>query len=212
MKKLKLIITLESDTLPASGEGYGDIIDNDAVFDENGIPFIPAKRIKGLLRDSLKELEETAAGIIPKHIDLIFGIKGSDKPAPVHFSNLFPAGYEKIKDWAEYYIKNNFISPEDIRSQYSNIRTQTKLSEKGTAEEHSLRTIRVLDKGLVFEGEILAECGEAEEKLLALAAANLKMLGTKRNRGYGRIKAEITENGNSLFDKFFKSAEELCIS
>lgn len=212
MKKLILKITLESDALPASGEGYGDIIDNDAVYDDNGIPFIPAKRIKGLLRDSLKELKDTAAGINSSHIDGIFGIKGSDKPAPVYFSNLYPLNYASIKEWAEYYVKEKYISPEEIRSQYTNIRTQTKLNEKGTAEEHSLRTIRVLDKGLVFEGEISAECREIEVKLLSLAAANLKMLGTKRNRGYGRIKAEIYDNKMSLFEKYFKSEEDLCIS
>ena len=45
---MKITIKLLSDALINSGEGFGAIIDSDVVFDDIGLPYIPAKRIKGL--------------------------------------------------------------------------------------------------------------------------------------------------------------------
>jgi CRISPR/Cas system CSM-associated protein Csm3 (group 7 of RAMP superfamily) len=56
MKDLQLEITLDSDALVGSGESYGSIIDGDVVFELNGLPYIPAKRIKGCLRDAAEEI------------------------------------------------------------------------------------------------------------------------------------------------------------
>jgi CRISPR/Cas system CMR subunit Cmr4 (Cas7 group RAMP superfamily) len=58
MKTYTLKLTLLSPCLIGSGEGFGAVIDSDIVFDEFGIPYIPAKRIKGCLRDSAIEVCE----------------------------------------------------------------------------------------------------------------------------------------------------------
>ena len=54
--KYQIKLTTLSDTIIGSAEAYGPIIDNDIVFDENGFPFIPAKRIKGLFRNAAEDL------------------------------------------------------------------------------------------------------------------------------------------------------------
>ena len=43
---MKIIIRLLSDLCTCSGETYNSIVDTDVVYDEYGIPYIPAKRIK----------------------------------------------------------------------------------------------------------------------------------------------------------------------
>jgi len=58
MSKFTLVIALKSYTLIGSGEGYGSVIDTDAIFDNYGLPYIPARRIKGLLRESALEISE----------------------------------------------------------------------------------------------------------------------------------------------------------
>ena len=58
MEEYTLKVKLVSPALTASGEGFGAIIDTDIVFDETGLPYIPAKRIKGCLLDSASEVEE----------------------------------------------------------------------------------------------------------------------------------------------------------
>ena len=58
MNNYKLVLELKSPTLIGSGSGFGAEIDTDIVFDELGLPYIPSKRIKGCLRDAIKEIEE----------------------------------------------------------------------------------------------------------------------------------------------------------
>ena len=57
-KKGKICIQLISDLVPGSGQGWANIIDSDIVYDQYGFPYIPARRIKGLIKESALELEE----------------------------------------------------------------------------------------------------------------------------------------------------------
>ncbi|MGB9823399.1 RAMP superfamily CRISPR-associated protein [Thermodesulfovibrio sp.] len=223
MKIYKLTIELKSPCLIGSGEGFGAIIDSDIVFDEYGIPYIPSKRIKGCLRDSAIEICEMfeSAGI--NVLDLqkdktenkysivtsIFGKPGNDKSAPVYFSNLTIQGYDDIKKWLAYLMNqySGLISREGIIEQYTEIRQQTAIDETtGTAEEHSLRTIRVAKKGLVFEGSIDADIDDV--KLLYFAVKNLRRLGTKRNRGFGEVECKLYDGSNEI--NFINELEVLC--
>lgn len=52
---MKIQIKLLSDLCTCSGETYNSIVDTDVTYDENGIPYIPAKRIRDAsVRQGLK--------------------------------------------------------------------------------------------------------------------------------------------------------------
>jgi CRISPR/Cas system CSM-associated protein Csm3 (group 7 of RAMP superfamily) len=230
MKTYTLKLTLLSPCLIGSGEGFGAVIDSDIVFDEFGIPYIPAKRIKGCLRDSAIEVCEmfelaninlfplTYDGSDNKYtiVSQIFGKPGDEKPAPVYFSNLTIEGYEKIVQWIRYLMKKypNIITRESIINQYTELRQQTAIEETGTAKEHSLRTIRVAKKEISFKriffiGEIDIEVVNDDMiKLLYFACENLRYIGTKRNRGFGKVKCELYENSKPI--SYLNKLEELC--
>jgi CRISPR/Cas system CSM-associated protein Csm3 (group 7 of RAMP superfamily) len=225
MKTYTLKLTLLSPCLIGSGEGFGAVIDSDIVFDEFGIPYIPAKRIKGCLRDSAIEvcemfkqadikmfvLEEEDSENKFKIVSHIFGKPGDEKPAPVYFSNLTIEGYEEIVQWMRYLMKKypNIITRESIINQYTELRQQTAIDEDGTAKEHSLRTIRVAKKGISFIGEIDIEVVNDDMiKLLYFACENLRYIGTKRNRGFGKVKCELHENSTPI--SYLNKLEELC--
>ena len=53
--QMKIKIELLSDLCTCSGETYNSMVDMDVVYDENGIPYIPAKRLKGCIRESLQQ-------------------------------------------------------------------------------------------------------------------------------------------------------------
>ena len=55
---MKLYIKLLSDLCTYSGESYNSMVDTDVVYDKYGIPYIPAKRIKGCIREAALELLE----------------------------------------------------------------------------------------------------------------------------------------------------------
>ena len=55
---MKITIKLLSDLCTASGETHNSMVDTDIVYDEYGIPYIPAKRIKGCIREAALEMME----------------------------------------------------------------------------------------------------------------------------------------------------------
>lgn len=216
MKRYTIRLELISPALIGSGEGFGAIIDTDIVFDEFGIPYIPSKRIKGCLRDSAEELCEMfqSSGINlfnKKLVDSVFGEPGSETPAPVYFSNLYLQDYPEMRQWLEYLKSkyNDYITREAVISRYTELRQQTAINENGTAKEHSLRTIRVAKKGLIFYGDIdMEEDNPSFLKLLFFACKNLRRIGTKRNRGFGEVNCTIYDGLEEI--NFLTELEGVC--
>lgn len=225
MRQFELTLELKSPCLIGSAEGFGTLIDSDIVFDELGIPYVPAKRIKGCLRDSaiqicqFFELADIMAFDLSKDntenryklVTEIFGCPGSDKPASFYFSNLHIVGYDNIKSWLHFYREHyrDLVCPEVIINHFTEIRQQTAIDENGVAKKHSLRTIRVAVKGLIFRGSIDTEIDDEERvMLLSLAVANLRRIGTKRNRGFGRVECRLYEGSKEV--NFFSHLEEKC--
>lgn len=225
MKTFTIQIELKSDALIGSGEGFGAIIDSDIVFDDLGIPYIPAKRIKGCLKDSANEVwqmfNQSGINKFKIEIDNTFGKPGQESSAPVYFSNLKIDKYESNRKWLEYfrekYTKGHtdtftgekywtgILSRDNILYTFTDIRQQTRINdETGVTDEHSLRTIRVINKGLIFKGEIQVEIDDsAISNTLALACLNLRHLGTKRNRGFGEVECKLFDGTGevSVMDK-----------
>jgi CRISPR-associated protein Csx10 len=202
-------LTFKSDALPGSGEGFGSVIDQDVVFDDLGIPYIPGKRIKGLLRESYEEVCQVLNNSSTVCLDpiLLFGKPGQDLESPIYFSNLFVEDYMKLKDTLK---KLSLIYPlifnqESIIEAFTYLRQQTAIDQiTRTALPHSLRTIRVLKKGITFVGDlkidkdILGKNRNNNYKnliyCLALACKNLKRMGTKRTRGFGEIDCFLADS------------------
>ncbi len=224
MKKIKMTIELLSDTLSGSGEGFGAVIDTDVQYDDCGIPYISTKRIKGSLRNSLNDLFDMPAvrnamniddETKDKRLEKYFGGKGAVQSSQFSISNFFIEDYEKVKPWFSY-LKTQYpsiFSNEIILSSFTNIRRQTKIDDEGIAEDHSLRTSRVVNKDLSFVADITIENDDPEfEKYLALACANLKRIGLKRNRGLGEIccslDGDLIPAAISNFEKVLEDSHE----
>jgi len=221
----KINIKLKSDSLIGSGEGFGAIIDTDVVFDEIGIPYIPGRRIKGCLRDSANEVcqmfeksgisyffiklskNKKGNGIVL--IDEVFGT--SEKPSCLNISNLTIADYESNYKSLRYLINcKHILSKDEVSSYFTLIRQQTKIDDGGVAEKHSLRTVRSIKKGNIFEGNISVNDSDLDTlKLLWLACINLRHIGTKRNRGFGKVECKLIDENNKTIE-FEKDLEGVC--
>ena len=189
-------ITLKSDLCNANGEGFASVIDTDIVADEYGIPFIPARRIKGCLREAAEDIE------IPEEMrDAIFGQSGSITGGSLKFSS--PArldNYDSIKNQAADF------SREEVLNLFTYTRAATAIDENGSADENSLRFMRVVkqylpDKDEVFKPLVfIADCELDEQfkhemKKICLALRNI---GYKRNRGFGAVTCEYIEDSGKL--------------
>jgi CRISPR-associated protein Csx10 len=216
MQKYKVSIRLISDALIGSGEGYGALIDSDVVFDDAGIPYIPARRIKGMLRDSAEEAFEIIKIGFPSFlkVDLIkelFGAPGLTESARISIANFYIYEYEKNYKWFNYYCSDKnigkYISKDLIINSFTNLRKQTTIAD-GVAKKNSLRTIRVVNKGITFSGEIEISDNNSElKKLLVLSCLNLKYIGTKRKRGLGEVECSVE---GVLNDCIISELEALC--
>jgi CRISPR-associated protein Csx10 len=217
MSLLMLRLELLSDTLIGSGEGWGASIDRDVVFDDTGLPYIPARRVKGCLRESAIEVVEMfeMSGIdtaSSEDIKMLFGKPGQDQLCMLSFSNCYFKDYASNRKWLEWLIKKypDFFSKEIILNTFSITRQQTAIDSNGIAKDHSLRTSRVLTKGNAFFGEIEIP-NEIEERLLsflALTVRNLRYMGTNRNRGFGSIKCSLlNDRGTALEEKYLNDLE-----
>lgn len=144
---MEISIKLLSDLCCYSGEVYNTTVDTDVVYDDYGLPYIPAKRLKGCIREAALELYEM--GLMP-HYNAIFGKEGSDASA-FTISNAKLENYDaKVKELKQF-EKTDFVNQQNVLSLYTYLRTQTAVdTNTGTAIENSLRTLRVLKKRFNF--------------------------------------------------------------
>lgn len=189
----KLTMTLLSDALPGSGEGLAGFIDTDITFDEYGIPYIPAKRIKGILKESAEELFD--AGVISIKPNEIFGSPGSKESCDFKISNGILADTMKYNKFFKLGSDQNKISSvfnrESVLEYFTYTRSQTAI-ENGTAKENSLRIGRVLRKGLKFEFDL--EFNPAHKESMEKIVKVTRFFGHNRTRGLGNIR--MTLNGS----------------
>lgn len=200
MQEYILKIDFKSDTLIGSGEGFGKLIDTDIVFDDLGLPYIPAKRIKGCLRDSAEEIVNFYNSIFKDNeniIDILFGT--STNKGLIYFENLYIADedeYKKTRLCLEYLLSKTqtqgAFSRERITSSFTSVRKQTSIDNRGIAKEGSLRASRVINSGETFSGKITIQDDKYHE-FLSVAVMNFKYIGTMRNRGFGNIRCMLLD-------------------
>jgi len=223
MKHYDLKIEFTSDALPGSGEGLGAVIDTDIVFDKTGLPFIPAKRFKGCLRESANDVchmlrrgqinslgfplaiensaEEGTGKTQYRFVNELFGRPGREDSAPIYFSNITIRDYQRNADVLTYFQQEYpvLVSTESVVRTFTYLRQSTAIDEQGVADDHSLRTARVLKKGLEFKGSIRLPAEDtAKEQLLALACINLRRMGSKRRRGFGEMRCRLCQGDREI--------------
>jgi len=194
---MKIKITTQSDTLFGTASG-GALVDSTTRHDKYGFPVIPAKTLKGLLRESAQEvLELTEHSGLEKNnnkkhawLEQLFGKEGVGGQGRISIQT---AQVTHLKD-QEFQRKeveeNRDILPEEALDYFTRIRYQTAIDDLGIANKGSLRSARVLQKGVTFESEIDGLNGQ-DQQLIYLACLNLRRAGTNRNRGWGHVKTEL---------------------
>lgn len=190
---MKITLTTHSGLLAGSGEGDA-LIDADIVFNRQGFPFIPGKRLKGLLRESALEVGEITRMDVTGLINKLFGKIGDNRPAALACTNLYPSGYAMVMQELSGLPRTSrqWFTASAIKQYYTVERQQTALEPGGTAKPFSLRNYRVLKTCLHFEAEWdVSSLTDDLKALLHLAIVNLKHIGTRRNRGFGLVDIQL---------------------
>lgn len=198
-----LIITLKSDLCAGSGYTYGGILDHDVCYDDMGLPYIPARRIKGCLREAAEKI-----GIPQEEIIRIFGESGSDRIRGVIIENARLEHYEKLYQELKRLPEDlkEYITPQSILEQFTVVRTQTKIGENGVAKDKSLRSFRSIkhyspmeqQQEMKFFANIkYVELKEEDITTFGQIVKALRNMGLNRNRGLGSVKCALEWKENS---------------
>ncbi len=165
-----------------SGTSAGADVDELVVKDFNGMPLLPGKTVKGLVREAVENYVQFS-GCADRTMDIeeCFGTEGTTAGC-CHFTDavLSKGDYESIKkDGLQKYL-------------YCKL-TTTAIGEDGTAQEHSLRSMEVVVP-CTLHGEI-TDVPEGMGEVMAKSLGLIKRLGQKRNRGLGRCDFKIEQEG-----------------
>lgn len=217
MKEFELVITLLSDLSPGNGDSVAGLIDSE-IANEYGLPIIPAKRLKGALQHVGKELVDWGL-VEQRELDNLFGAAGQAESGPIQFFDAtlykiprsFYMDEEKEESTSiteksakelviEHYVpfvqrllKEESIHPNELLHLFSTVRARTAIDiETNTAKTQSLRTMRVVHRGLTFKSKIvLNTTNEESERLLEMCVQGLRRLGLGSTRGLGEVACQI---------------------
>ena len=205
----QMTITLESDLCVGSGESRGNAIDLDLCTNANGVPYIPARRLKGCLRETAEFLAEAGqtedfSCASEENIGSLFGdAYGREGLLTIHDAHLPDAALidtalRRIRTSGRTYLYRA-AHPEGVKRIYTAVRGQTRL-EDGLKVDGTLRFTRVLtkynalfnvDKPLCFIAEVSinSEDGRLDklEELLEACCSGTRHIGNGRNRGLGNV-------------------------
>jgi CRISPR/Cas system CSM-associated protein Csm3 (group 7 of RAMP superfamily) len=195
MKNINYTIEFHTYWHCGSGLSKGADLDSLVVKDSNGLPFVPGKTIKGLLKETVEDIR----GFLKKEEDTalkeFFGYFNGDKVLStietIEKNMVRGTGFFTNAELSEK-EKNAIVSNKAQSFLYESI-ASTALDENGVAKEHSLRTMQVVVP-CVLHGEILDVPEELYDELVQ-ALRYIKRLGQNRNRGLGRCTFQVEEGG-----------------
>jgi CRISPR-associated protein Csx10 len=216
MNNYLIKVVTQSPALLGSGEGWGSVVDVDIVFDEMGLPSFPARRLKGLLRESAQEVLEMfeTSGIEyfkTSDLEAVFGRTGSLHGGLLIFNTLQIPEYEQVYTWCQWAMAKfpGLISQEVIINALTETREHTAIEPNGVAKDNSLRRMRAVRANTVFEGRVaLTRNDEKALPLLALACLNLRHAGTGRHKGYGEISCALYDGETDLSQRIITELRE----
>lgn len=176
MSTIKYEIEFFSNWLCGSGLAAGADVDALVIKDRNGLPYVPGRTLKGLLRDAATNLS-----VEKEIVSTVFGVSGDEDD---HKTGCSFFGNATIPSVEYQYIVENGLAPHLYQTFAS-----TRIDENGIAKDNTLRKIETVVP-CKLEGEILNVPAGAEQTI-EYAMCFIKRMGTGRNRGYGRCKLSI---------------------
>ncbi|MEM3485505.1 MAG: hypothetical protein QXI12_07765 [Candidatus Methanomethyliaceae archaeon] len=221
MSRYLLRFVLESDAAFGRGDGLAGIVDVEVQHDEYGCPFLGGRSLKGLL---VNECAEILAAIPDgqksrwqRAAQRIFGCPGSSLADNALMSvgdarlpqDLLAAIRQDIEN------DNSTLKPEQILESITALRRQTAMDETGVPLEHTLRTVRIILRGTPFEASLDFSVDPSADDLALLAACikAFRRAGTARNRGRGRLNAELVDHcGHQVTEEYFEMFREVVLS
>ena len=184
MADINYTITFFSDWNCGSGLSAGSESDSQVKKNKDGLPYLPGRTTKGLLRDAARDLFEGDSDS-DKFIEACFGQKKAEFDSGKPLSPFFFSNSEFTPDIANYFISH----PVETRKLFRNIPSTSIDEETGVAKKEFLRTMEVAIP-LTLTG-FISNIPDDDVIKMHACLKMVKRLGIKRNRGLGRCQFNI---------------------
>lgn len=194
MESLKIELRFLSDFRVGTGQGLAGVLDDTVVKNHAGIPYLPGKTIKGVLRNNCRELSLMTGQTLPDESK-----PDEDKNSPLAriFGTAFlPAAFR----FPSAYLSNESMY-ESIRDNITHGEWHNQIeASSGTAKKKHLFSYETASRELSFPftiTETISEGTNPEDIDRALLIATLLFtdhIGGKRKRGRGKCRFSFAQD------------------
>jgi len=178
-----------------SSLGRGAEADATAIVDDNGLPFLPGRTVKGLLREAVLTCEEL--GRLPEGTTCrLFGKAPAEgepsdsRPGILRFDNARICGHARSRLLLKDIEKNE--ARNDLRPALFEKVSSTSIDEHGQARERTLRTVEVA-LPVTLHAKIHGPADSEWVDAIRFASPLVKTLGSYRHRGFGRCRVSLSD-------------------
>jgi CRISPR-associated protein Csx10 len=198
---ISLEICFESDWHIGSGAGRHGSVDRSVQRDDDGLPFVPARSLKGIWRDACETiavgLDNGTPGRWSAWVDWTFGtqpaLDNNAMPSPPS-AGAISVGAARLDPQVR-----DILADDRWRANATIIHPGVRINaDTGTAEPDHLRFVEFARTGMRLGSAVLALCElpQAAVALLIAGAASIDHIGGKRRRGSGRctVTAKLSES------------------
>jgi hypothetical protein len=212
---LTLELTLLSDTTFGRGDGVVGLVDAEVEHEPaTGLPRLGGRALKGLLVEECGNLLfSVAEAALPALPDLeraaawLFGAPGETVSGggALHIGPASLPAELRQAVWAELRRSPPALSPADVLASLTAIRRQTAFDDTGAPADGTLRSARVVVRGVPFSAPLTFRetPDDLHRALLASCVLALRRVGLGRNRGRGRVRARLLEAGRDCTIDWF---------
>ena len=211
MKEYTLKLELLSDAVFGRGDGVAGLVDVEVQHDAYGLPYLGGRALKGLLGaecdDLVFALDRPGQKDWQAVADRLFGQSGATARGQA-ILRIGPARLpDDLRAAIAWDVNEKWLTRTEVLETLTTVRRQTAMDpETGAPRKETLRALRLVLRGTIFTSR-LTFTQEPTDDDLALLAATVKALrraGTGRNRGRGRVQAELLDStGQPVTDALF---------
>ncbi len=212
MGKYLITMTLETDACFGAGESKNGLVNTEVLLDKNNFPYLLSKTFLGVLRENVENfvmpIVQTESSTTDRRLRILKSFfsdikcKGEEKALfSINLSNFMidktivnKLSDEKIKVYIS--DKNSIeIATKAKLESFMKIEQATRINSNQVAEKTSLRSIRVINKGLVFTSilEINGDIVDDDIKFIEKCLKTVKHIGIGKTRGMGKVKLELND-------------------
>jgi len=208
----RLAFTLDSDATFGRGDGLAGVVDAEVQHDEDGLPYLGGRALKGVLAEECANIffaleKSDMADAWRAAAYELFGAPGSDAQA----QSILHVGHAQLpsdlRAAVQTGVRRGELSREQVLESLTAIRRQTAVDPaSGAPRDETLRSMRVIVRGLAFTADLSFQGQPSPETLPLLAACvkGLRRAGQGRNRGRGRLTARLFDpDGQDITDAQF---------